>query len=323
MNLRSYCIALALAAACGAGAACAQTYPQKPVRVIVPFPPGGTNDIVARFLMKDLSETLGQQFVVDNRAGASGVIGAEAVAKSQPDGYTLMVHSNSHLSNAIAYKKLPYDTFKDFEPIGFLAAQPGVLVVHPSLPAKSVREFIALAKARPGDITYASNGEGGSLHVQMALFASMAGIKLVHVPYKGGAPVAASLASGETQSSISTIGIVITHLRSGRLRGLATTSSKRSTILPNLPTIADSGVPGYDMNPWVGFFAPAGTPKAIIERLHSESNKALQRPELVRQMSAQAVEPWIGTREEFAARVKSDYQKFQQIFKLIAASAAS
>ena len=326
MEWSHYCAraAVAIAAAAFAAGAWAQpSYPAKPVRVVVPFPPGGTNDIVARFVMKDLSEVLGQQFVVDNRAGASGVIGAEAVAKSPPDGYTVMVHSSSHLSNHFAYKKLPYDTFKDFEPIGFMAAQPGVLVVHPSLPVKTVKEFIALAKARPGDITYASNGEGGSLHVQMALFASMAGIKLVHVPYKGGAPVAASLASGETQSSISTIGIVLTHIRSGRLRGIATSSAKRSTILPNLPTIADSGVPGYDMNPWVGFFAPAGTPKAIVDRLHAEANKTLQKPEMIKAMSAQAVEPWVGTREEFAARLKVDFQMFQKIFKIIGAPAAS
>ena len=325
MRLKSRCAGVALALAgllCGSGAL-AQSYPNKAVRVVVPFPPGGTNDIVARFVMKDMSEVMGQQFVVDNRAGASGVIGAELVAKSPPDGYTVMVHSSSHLSNAFAYKKLPYDTFRDFEPIGFLAAQPGVLVVHPSLPVKSVKEFIALAKARPGDITYASNGEGGSLHVQMALFASMAGIKLVHVPYKGGAPVAASLASGETQSSISTIGIVLAHIKSGRLRALATSSARRSTILPALPTIAEAGVPGYDMNPWVGFFAPAGTPKAITDRLHAEASKTLRKPDLVKQMSAQAVEPWVGTQAEFAARLKVDYQMFQKIFKLIGAPAAS
>jgi tripartite-type tricarboxylate transporter receptor subunit TctC len=317
-------VALGFGALLGAARAYSQTtYPVKPVRVIVPFPPGGTNDIVARFVMRDLSEVMGQQYVVENRAGASGVIGAEAVAKSPPDGYTLMVHSSSHLSNAFAYKKLPYDTFKDFEPIGFMAAQPGVLVVHPSLPVKSVRDFIALAKARPGQITYASNGEGGSLHVQMALFASMANIQLIHVPYKGGAPVATSLASGETQSSISTIGIVLPHIRNNRLRALATSSAKRSTILPNLPTIAEVGVPGYDMNPWVGGFAPAGTPKAITERLHAEINKALGKRELAKQMADQAVEPWIGTQQEFAARLKTDYEKFQKIFKIIGTPAAS
>ncbi len=298
-------------------------YPAKTVRVIVPFPPGGTNDIVARFVMREISDVMGQQFVIDNRAGASGVIGADLVAKSPPDGYTLMVHSSSHLSNAFAYKKLPYDTFRDFEPIGFMAAQPGVLVVHPSLPAKSVKEFIALARSRPNEITYASNGEGGSLHVQMALFASMANLRLIHVPYKGGAPVAASLTSGETQSSVSTIGIVLPHIRNGRLRPLGMSSSARSTILPNVPTIAESGVPGYDMNPWVGAFAPAGTPKAITERLHAEINKALKKPELRKQMSDQAVETWTGTQAEFVARLKADYEKFQKIFKMIGTPAAS
>jgi tripartite-type tricarboxylate transporter receptor subunit TctC len=311
-------MALSGAAAFGQGA-----YPIKPVRVVVPFPPGGTNDIVARFVARELSEVMGQQFVVDNRAGASGVIGADLVAKSPPDGYTLMVHSSSHLSNALAYKKLPYDTFRDFEPIGLMAGQPGVLVVHPSLPAKSVKEFIALAKARPGQITYASNGEGGSLHVQMALFASMANIKLIHVPYKGGAPVAVSLASGETQSSVSTVGIVLPHIKSGRLRPLGMSSAKRSSILPNVPTIAESGVPGYDMNPWIGAFAPAGTPKAITERLHAEIDKALRKPEIIKQMAEQALEPWIGTQQEFAARLKADYEKFQKIFKIIGTPAAS
>lgn len=317
-------VALAIGAAlCGTTVYAQGAYPVKPVRVIVPFPPGGTNDIVARFVMRDLSEVMGQQYVIDNRAGASGSIGADLVAKSPPDGYTLMVHSSSHLSNAFAYRKLPYDTFKDFQPIGFMAAQPGVLVVHPSLPAKTVKEFIALAKARPDQITYASNGEGGSLHVQMALFASMANIRLIHVPYKGGAPVAASLASGETQSSVSTVGIVLPHIKSGRLRPLGMSSAKRSTLLPNVPTIAQSGVPGYDMNPWVGAFAPAGTPKAIIDRLHTQINAALRKPELNRQMADQAVEPWVGTQAEFAARMQTDYQMFQKIFKLIGTPAGT
>ncbi len=191
------------------------------------------------------------------------------------------------------------------------------------MPAKLVKEFIALAKARPNQITYASNGEGGSLHVQMALFASMTNIKLVHVPYKGGAPVAVSLASGETQSSVSTVGIVLPHIRSGRLRPLGMSSTKRSGILPNVPTIAESGVPGYDMNPWIGAFAPVGTPKAITERLHVEINKALRKPEVVKQMADQALEPWIGTQPECAAQLKTDYEKFQKIFKIIGTPWAS
>ena len=304
-------------------AALAQGYPAKPVRVVVPFPPGGTNDIVARFLVRDLSESTGHQFVVDNRAGASGVIGAELVAKSPPDGYTLMVHSSTHLSNAFAYKKLAYDTFRDFEPITLLAAQPGVLVVHPSLPTKTVKEFIALAKARPNDITYASNGEGGILHVQMALFAAMTGIKLVHVPYKGGAPVATSLASGETQSSAATIGIVLTHIRNNRLRPLGVTSSKRSTILPYVPTIAEAGVPGYEVNPWIALFAPAGTPKAVTDRLLAETTKILKKPDVAKQLTDQSLEPWISNPQEFAARLKADYEKFRKIYQIIGTPTAS
>ena len=317
-------LACALGAALLAPAAFAQAaYPSKPVRIVVPFPPGGTNDIVARFVARDLTESMGQQFIVDNRAGASGVIGAENVAKAPPDGYTLMVHSSTHLSNAFAYKKLPYDTFRDFEPVTLLAAQPGVLVVHPSLPAKSVREFIALAKSRPNDITYASNGEGGILHVQMALFAAMAGIKLVHVPYKGGAPVAASLTSGETQSSAATIGIVITHIRNGRLRPLGVTASKRSVILPNVPTIAEAGVPGYEVNPWIALFAPAGTPKAVTDRLLADVGRILKKPDVAKQLTDQSLEPWISTQQEFAARIKTDYEKFRKIYQIIGTPAAA
>ena len=319
-NIRRW---LFIAVLLGALPANAQTaYPIKPVRVVVPFPPGGTNDIVGRLVMRELSEIMGQQYVIDNRPGASGVIGAEIVARSPADGYTLMVHSNSHLSNALAYPKLPYDTFKDFEPVALMAAQPGVLVVHPSMPVKTVKDFIALARAKPGEITYASNGEGGSLHVQMALFASMANLKLIHVPYKGGAPVATSLVAGETQSSISTIGIVLPHIKSGRLRPIAVSSAQRSTILPQLPSIGDT-VAGYDMNPWTGVFAPAGLPRPMIERLHAEINKILMRPEFVRQLADQAVEPWVATREAFAARIGTDYEKLKQVFKLIGAGKAA
>lgn len=312
-----------LALGCASVPAFSQSYPSKPVRLVVPFPPGGTNDIVARIVARELTEAMGHHFVVDNRAGASGVIGAELVAKAPADGHTLMVHSSTHLSNAFAYKKLPYDTFRDFEPISLLSSQPGVLVVHPSLPAKSVKEFIALAKARPNDITYASNGEGGSLHVQMALFAAMTGIKLVHVPYKGGAPVAASLTSGETQSAVATIGIVLPHIRNSRLRALAVSSAKRSAILAQLPTIAEAGVTGYDMNPWIAAFAPAGTPKTVIDRLYTEIVRALKKPDVVKQLSDQSLEPWIASPGEFGARLKNDYEKFQRIFKIIGAPAAS
>ena len=320
MNRFLLCLYATVAAgtALCAGSVSAQgAYPAKPVRIIVPFPPAGTNDIVARFLVRELTDVFGQPFVVENRGGASGVIGADAVAKAAPDGYTLLVHSSTHLSNAIAYPKLPYDTFKDFQPIGLLAAQPGILVVHPSMPVKTVKEFIALAKARPNQITYASNGSGGSLHVSMALFAAMTNIQLVHVPYKGGGPIAVSLASGETQASMATVGIVVPHIRSGRLRPIAMSGATRSTLYPNVPTVAESGVPGYDMSSWIGAFAPAGTPAAVTDRLHAETNKFLKKPELARQMADQGVEPWIATRADFAARIKSDYEKLQKIFKII------
>jgi tripartite-type tricarboxylate transporter receptor subunit TctC len=318
---KTYAIAAALtltAAAVVCAPSLAQgNYPSKPVRVVVPFPPGGTNDIVGRLVARELSEAMGQQFVIDNRGGASGLIGAENVAKSAPDGYTLMVHSTSHLTNDFSYKKLPYDTFKDFEPIALLAAQPYVLIVHPSLPVKSTKEFITFAKSRPNQITYASNGEGGNPRVLMALFASMANIQLIHVPYKGGGPMAASLMSGETQSAVATVGSMLPPLALGRVRALGVTSARRSSILPNVPTIAESGLPGYDMNAWVGAFAPAKTPKAIVDRLYAEISKVLKKPELAKQMADQGVEPWPASHEEFEARMKSDYASYAKIFKII------
>ncbi|HET7597258.1 MAG TPA: tripartite tricarboxylate transporter substrate binding protein, partial [Burkholderiales bacterium] len=252
----------------------AQSYPSKPVRVVIPWPPGGSNDVVGRLVMQKLAQAMGQQFVVDNRAGAAGSIGAELVAKAPPDGYTLMVHSTTHLGNGTLYKNLPYDVVKDFAAVGLLSAQPGVLTIHPSLPVKSVREFIALAKSKPGQILYSSSGNGSAPHLSMALFVSMAGIDIVHVPYKGGVPQVTALVSGETQASLATISTVITHIRNGRLRPLGVSSAKRSKTLPDVPTISEAGVPGYEMAPWIGVFAPAGTPKPIVDRLNAEINKA-------------------------------------------------
>ena len=301
-----------------AGPALAQSlYPAKPVRVVVPFTPGGTNDIVARVLTRELSDAFGHQFVVDNRPGASGVVGADIVAKAAPDGYTLMVHSVSHIANAFAYKKLPYDTLKDFEPLALLAGQPGALIVHPSLPVKTLKDFIGLARARPGEITYASNGEGGSLHVQMAVLAAMANLKLVHVPYKGGAPALLSIVSGETQSGTITIGVALSQIRAGRVRPIAVTAARRSNLLPEVPTIAEAGVPGYDMNPWTGLFAPAGLAKAASERLLTEVNRILRRAEFSKLLAEQAVEPWFGTQEEFIARIRVDHERYEKFFKLL------
>lgn len=299
-----------------ATAASAQNYPSKPVRVVIPWPPGGSNDVVGRLVMQKVSEALGQQFVIDNRPGASGVIGSESVAKAQPDGYTIMVHSTTHLGNAHLYRKLSYDTLKDFAPVGMLAAQPGALTVHPSLPVKSVKEYIALAKVRPGQIIYASSGNGSAPHLSMALFNAMTGITAVHVPYKGGVPQVTALVAGETQASLATVSTIIAHLKSGRLRVLGVSSAKRTTMLPDVPTIAESGVPGYEMSPWIGVYAPANTPKAIIDRLNAECNKALQHPDVANSLRNQVLDPQPSTPEEFAQRIKIDYEKYGRLIKI-------
>ncbi len=303
-----------------AGAASAQTYPNKSVRVVIPWPAGGSNDIVGRLVLQKMSESLGQQFIVDNRAGASGVLGSEIVAKTAGDGYTLMVHSTTHLGNAHLYgSKLGYNTLKDFVGVGLLSAQPGALTVHPSLPVKNTKEFIALAKAKPGAIVYSSSGNGSAPHLQMALLMSMAGLKMVHVPYKGGAPQVTALVSGETQVSFATIGTVINHVRAGKLRAIAVGSAKPTKQLPGVPTLADSGVPGYEMSPWVAMFAPAGTPRPIIDRLNAEANKALANPDVVKKLESQALDPWTSTPDEFAQRIKVDYEKYGKLIKMTGA----
>ncbi|HSQ02832.1 MAG TPA: tripartite tricarboxylate transporter substrate binding protein [Burkholderiales bacterium] len=313
------CFALTVALSAAAGPVAAQAYPSKAVRVVIPWPAGGSNDIVGRIVAQKLSEAMGQQFVVDNRGGAAGSIGADVVAKAPPDGYTLMVHSTTHLGNAHMYKNLPYDTLKDFTGVGLLSAQPGALTAHPSLPAKTTKEFIALAKAHPGQILYSSSGNGSAPHLQMALLISMAGINIVHVPYKGGAPQVTALMSGETQVSFATIGTVINHIRAGKLRPLGVGSAQRTKTLPEVPTISESGVPGYEMNPWIGMFAPAGTPKSIVDKLNAAINKALAMPDVQQKLDSQGLDPWSSTPEEFNARLKTDYDKYATLIKLTGA----
>jgi tripartite-type tricarboxylate transporter receptor subunit TctC len=308
-------VALALIA----GTVSAQSYPNKTVRVVIPWPPGGSNDVVGRIVMQKVAEYAGQQFIVDNRAGAAGSIGADVVAKAPSDGYTLMVHSTSHVGNAHLYKKLPYDTLKDFTGVALLAAQPGALTVHPSLPSKTVKEFIALAKSRPGTINYSSSGNGSAPHLSMALLVSMTGINLVHVPYKGGAPQVTALVSGETQASLATVSTVLVHVQSGRLRALGVSSAKRSGTMPDVPTIAEAGVPGYEMSPWIGVFVPASTPKDIITRLNGEINKALKAPDVSQLLASQALDALGGTPEEFDGRIKADYEKYAKLIKLTGA----
>src|SRR5678815_3023246 len=293
-------------------------YPAKPVRVVIPWPPGGGNDIAGRTVMQRVAESTGQTFPIDNRGGAGGTIGADLAAKSPADGYTIMVQSVTHVGNAHLYKKLPYDTLKDFAPVGLLTGQMAVLTVHPSLPVKSVKEFLALAKARPGEILYSTAGNGSIPHLSMALLESMAGIKLVHVPYKGGGPQVIALLAGESQASLATVASVIVHIKSGRLRAIGVTATQRTNALPQVPAIAET-VPGYEMSPWIGVFAPAGTPKPVIDKLNAEINKALKLPEVAQTLSAQALDPWTSTPEEFAARLKADYDKYAQLIKLTGA----
>ena len=302
-----------------AGGVLAQQYPSKPVRVVIPWPPGGSNDIAGRIVLQKVAESLGQQFVIDNRGGAAGSIGAEVVAKAPADGYTIMVHSTTHVGNAHIYKKLPYDTLKDFMGVALLAAQPGALTAHPSLPVKTTSEFIALARKLPGQINYSSSGNGSAPHLSMALLVAMTGIKIVHVPYKGGAPQVTALMSGETQVSLATISTVLTHIKAGRLRALGVSTAKRSGSLPDVPTIGESGAAGYEMSPWIGVFVPAGTSKDIINRLNSEINKALKHPDVSASLASQALDAWSSTPEEFDARLKADYDKYGQLIKLTGA----
>ena len=307
---------LAAAAGCGVGgyAAAAETYPVKPVRVIAGFSPGGFVDLTARLVSGPLGAALGQQVVVENRAGAGGIVGTELVAHAAPDGYTLTVGSaGTHGVNQSLYAKLPYNVLRDFQPIARLAEAPSILAVHPSLPARSVKDLIALARSRPGEIMYASAGAGTSTHLAAALFEHLARVKLVHVPFKGGGPAMIAVVSGEVPVTFGTAASVSPHTRSGRLRGLAVTGSQRSALLPELPTIAESGLPGYEMLNWLGMFAPAGTPRAVVERLSSELARIARMPEVSSALKAAGAEPSPLGADEFARFVKSEVEKWAKV----------
>ena len=295
--------------------AIAQAYPTKPVRVIIVFPPGGSNDVTGRIVFAKMNEIVGQNFLIDNRGGAAGTIGAAVVAQSPPDGYTLMVQSTTHIANAHLYKKLPYDTLGDFIGITTLARQVGIMVVHPSLPVKTTKEFIALTKKRPNEIIYGSAGSGSYVHLAYGLFQTMTGTKMIHVPYKGGGPSTIALISGETQVTIATIGSVFPHLKAKRVRPLGVTSEKRTIQFPDVPAIAEA-VPGYEFTAWVGCFAPKGTPKAIIDKLNADLRKALADPGVAEKLSAQTLDPMPMTPEQFAQRLKSDYVKYEKVVKI-------
>jgi len=298
----------------------AQTYPSKPVRVIIVFPAGGSNDVTARIVFSKMAAITGQQFVLENRGGAGGTIGSEFVAKSPANGYTVMVQSTTHVANAHLYKALPYDPLKDFIGITTLARQVGVLVVHPSLPVRTGRELIALVKRRPGDMTYASSGNGSYAHMAMALFMSMAQIKLVHVPYKGAGPGNVALVAGETQTMLTTLGSIGSHIQQKRVRALGVSSDTRAQQFPEIPPIADF-VPKYDFVGWVGCFAPAGTPRPIIDALNAALRQALQDPEIAAKLIAQTLDPLPTTPEQFAQRLQTDYDKYAEVVRVSGAKA--
>jgi tripartite-type tricarboxylate transporter receptor subunit TctC len=307
-------MAVMLLAALTAPAA-AQGYPAKPVRVIIVFPAGGSNDVTARIVFSRMAGILGQQFVLENRGGAGGTIGSEFVAKSPPDGYTLMVQSTTHVANAHLYKKLPYDTLKDFIGVTTLARQVGVLLVHPSLPVRTGKELIALAKRRPGEMTYAGAGNGSYAHMAMALFVAMAKVELVNVQYKGGGPANIALVAGETQALLTSLGSVLPYIKQGRVRALGVSSETRTTQLPDVPAIADF-VPGYEFVGWVGCFVPAGTPRPIVDSLNAALKKALEDSDISSKLVAQTLDPLYATPEQFARRLQADYAKYATVVKV-------
>lgn len=300
---------------CGASAAFAQTYPNRVVRVAVAYPAGGSIDLVGRLVGQRLAEAFGQQFIVENRAGAAGNIGTDYVAKAAPDGYTLLMGSASSISSAPnIYAKLPYDPLRDFAPIILIANQPNVLIVHPSVPARTVKEFIALAKSHPGRFNYGSSGVGASQHMTAELFAMMTGVKIVHVPYKGGAPAMMDLVGGQIDFMFDTAPTAIPYVRSAKVRALAVTSLQRSGALPELPTMSEAGLKGFELRGWIGLIAPAGTPREIVNRLNAEIQKMLGG-DLRKRLLELGLDVAGGTPEQFTAFIKEDIAKYGRIVK--------
>lgn len=297
-------------------------FPDKPIRLIVPFPAGGAADVMARGMAQRLGAELGQQIVVDNRGGAGGQTAAEAAAKSPPDGYTLFFGTmGTHAINAALYPKLRYDPLKDFAPISLTHITPRVLVVGPSVPAKSVAELVALAKAKPGLLTYGSAGNGSSSHLSGALFETLAGVNLVHVPYKGSSPLLVDVLAGRIDMTFDSYTVYEEHIKAGKVRPLGVTSKARMGALPQVPTIAESGLKGYDVSNWLGLLAPAGTPKDVLSTLHGALGRAMATPALRQQLVSLGIEPAFGTPEEFSALIRAELPKWADIVKRSGATA--
>lgn len=293
-----------------------EQYPTRPVRIIVPLPAGGGADIVARIVAEQLTKSLGQQVLVDNRPGGGTVIGADLAAKAPPDGYTLLLGTaTTHAINASLVKKLPYDPIRDFSPITLVAVLPQIIVSHPSLPVESLKELIALARKRPGEIFFASTGNGSANHLGGEMLNAVAGLKNVHVPYKGAAPALTDLLAGQVQFMFTTIPPALPHVRSGRLRALAVANARRSSLLPDLPTTAENGAPGVEASSWNGVLAPAGTPRDIIARLHAEIASVMKLPGVSDRLASAGVEPMLTTPEEFAAYIESETARYAKVVR--------
>ncbi len=293
--------------------ASAQAYPTKPIRLVAPSTPGDAPDVIARLVAEKLSAALGQQVVVENRPGAGGVVGSDAVAKAAPDGYTLIMgNAGSHGINAAVYSKLPYDIQRDFAPVSQVAVAPNVMVINPDVPANSVAEFIAYAKSQPGKLSYASGGNGSSAHMSMELFKAMAGVDVQHVPYKGSSPALTDLIGGQVAVFIGNMPPTVPHVKAGKLRALAVTTKGRSALMPELPTIADT-LPGYETVAWFGVLAPAGTPPDVVHRLSAEIGRIARSPEMREKLTAMGAEPVGGTPEEFKAVIDRDIAKWKPL----------
>ncbi len=296
-------------------AAVAQQYPTKPIRLIVPFAPGGANDVVARIVGVRLGEALGQPVVVDNRGGAGGTIGADLVAKAPPDGHTLLIASMGLAVNAVLYPKLPYDTLRDLTPVTLVGEQPNIVVVHASVAAKTMPELLALARTKPGALSYGSGGVGSTSHLVTLLLVEMAKIDLVHIPYKGLGPAITDLIGGQVQLVVSNVSTALPHVKANRLRLLAVTTAKRFYMFPDTPTVIESGVPGYETSGWYGMLVTSGTPKPILDKIHKETVAVLNSPAIKEQFGVQGLEPVPTTPEAFAKLLRSDIAKWAKVIK--------
>ena len=316
-TMRAACRAVpVLLCALLAPTASAQDYPSKPIRLVVAFPPGGSTDIIGRMVAQKLGERLGQQVVIDNRGGAGGTIGTEIAARANPDGYTLTMGTTStHVIAAGAYAKLKYDPVKDFEPLTLVATTPYLLVVNPGVRANTLKEFIALAKAQPGKLNYASAGTGTTTQLAMEMLKTAAGIDLVHAPYNGNAPANTATLGGQVQALFGSMPAVLTQAKAGRLRPLAVGTPKRSPSLPDVPSVAESGYPGFDASLWLGFFAPKGTPAPILKRLQAELTAIAQSPEMKEQFERNGAEPLTNTPAEFTKLIKTEIDKYTKVIK--------